>query len=260
MSTFTSYPLPPISYLLKTMFFRKKNPSSAKIPNHIAIIMDGNARWAKVRGFPTTLGHKTGSENVRKVAESCIEIGVKYLTIYAFSSENWNRPQDEVSYLMKLLDNYLEKETKPLIEKDVRIVISGNLEKLPESTKSKIKAMEELTKHNKSLLLNVAFSYGSRQEIVDATKKISLAVSEGKISLDQLDENLFSQNLYHPEIPDPDLLIRTAGDVRLSNFLLWQAAYSEFYFTKTFWPDFDKKQLLQAITEFNKRERRYGKR
>lgn len=241
------------------MFFKKKT-QILTIPTHIAIIMDGNARWAKLRGLPLALGHKTGSENVRKIAESCIEIGVKNLTIYAFSSENWNRPQDEVEYLMKLLDNYLEKETKPLIEKDVRIVISGNLEKLPNTTKSKIKTLEDLTRNNKTLILNVAFSYGSRQEIVDAVKKISLAVSEGKISLPQIDEKLLAQNLYQPEIPDPDLLIRTGGDLRISNFLLWQVAYCEFHFTKVFWPDFSKQHLLQAIKEFNKRERRYGKR
>jgi len=243
-------------------FFKKSSPKNTldKIPLHIAIIMDGNSRWAKNKGLPTTFGHKQGSENVRKIAESCIEIGVKNLTIYAFSSENWNRPQEEVEYLMKLLDNYLEKETKPLIEKDVRIVISGNLEKLSDATKAKIKALEDLTKNNQSLTLNVAFSYGSRQEIVDATKKISLAVIEGKISLTELDEKLFAQNLYQPEIPDPDLLIRTAGDIRLSNFLLWQAAYAELYFTEVFWPDFDKHHLFQAINEFNKRERRYGKR
>ncbi len=242
------------------MLFRKKNSLPQKIPTHIAIIMDGNARWARSRGLPLSVGHKSGSDNVRRVAEACIDIGVKNLTVYAFSSENWNRPKEEVEYLMKLLDNYLEKETKPLIEKNVRIVISGNLQLLPQSTKDKIYALEELTKNNQSLTLNVAFSYGSRQEIVDAVKKISLAVSEAKISLEQITETYLSQNLYHPEIPDPDLLIRTAGDVRLSNFLLWQAAYAELYFTEVFWPDFGKKDLLQAINEFNKRERRYGKR
>lgn len=241
------------------MFFSKK-PLPKKIPAHIAIIMDGNARWAKVRGLPTKVGHKNGSENLRKVAESCIEIGVKYLTVYAFSSENWNRPQDEVDYLMKLLENYLEKETQSLIEQDVRILISGNLERVSLSLKEKISDIENKTKNNKTLTLNVAFSYGSRQEIVDAAKKIALAVSEGKISVAELDENLVCQNLYQPEIPDPDLLIRTAGDHRLSNFLLWQAAYAELHFTKVFWPDFAKKDLIHAISEFNKRERRYGKR
>jgi len=244
-------------------FLRKKNIEEVfdlKIPTHIAIIMDGNARWAKAKNLPLALGHKSGSENVRKIAESCIEIGVKNLTIYAFSSENWDRPQDEVSYLMKLLDEYLEKETKPLIEKDVKIIISGNLEKLPTSTKEKIAAIQNQTKNHQALTLNVAFSYGSRQEIVDAAKKIALDVSQGKISVDEINAEIFSQNLYNPKIPDPDLLIRTAGDLRLSNFLLWQLAYAEFYFTKTYWPDFNKSELMRAISEFNKRERRYGKR
>lgn len=244
-------------------FWRKKNSEKGpdlKIPQHIAIIMDGNARWAKSKNLPLKVGHKIGSENVQKIAENCIELGVKYLTIYAFSSENWQRPEEEVSYLMKLLDEYLEKETKPLIEKNIRILISGNLEKLPEKTKEKIKAIEAETRNNNALTLNVAFSYGSRQEIVDAAKNLALAVSQGKISVEQISEELLSQNLYNPEIPDPDLLIRTAGDLRLSNFLLWQLAYAEFHFTKIYWPDFSKKDLLQAISDFNKRERRYGKR
>jgi undecaprenyl diphosphate synthase len=246
------------------MFFLKKRnhqeASDLKIPQHIAIIMDGNARWAKSKNLPLQVGHKIGSENVRKICEACIEIGVKNLTLYAFSSENWNRPADEVNYLMKLLDEYLEKETKPLAEKGVKILISGNLKKLPESTKSKIDRIQEETKNNQSLTLNVAFSYGSRQEIVDAARKIALEVSMNKLSLEQITEESFSQNLYHPEIPDPDLLIRTAGDLRLSNFLLWQAAYAELYFVETYWPNFNKENLLQAILEFNKRERRYGKR
>lgn len=242
------------------MFFsRKKNieeTSDLLIPQHIAIIMDGNARWAKEKNLPLQIGHKTGANNLQKVSEACIELGVKFLTVYAFSSENWNRPPEEVSYLMKLLEEYLDKETKPLIEKDVKIIISGNLQKLAESTKEKIKKIEDLTKNNGALTLNVAFSYGARQEIVDAVKKII----EEKIPAEKIDENLISTKLYHPEIPDPDLLIRTAGDLRISNFLLWQIAYCEFYFTETYWPDFSKKNLLEAINSFNKRERRYGKR
>lgn len=242
------------------MFFsRKKNKeeiTDLKIPQHIAIIMDGNARWAKQKNLPIKIGHKAGSENVRKISENCIELGVKFLTIYAFSSENWDRPQEEVNYLMNLLEEYLEKETKPLIEQGVKILISGNLQKLADSTKKKIIEIEEITKDNKSLTLNVAFSYGSRQELVDAVKKIT----EQKIPAKEINEELISKNLYHPEIPDPDLLIRTAGDLRVSNFLLWQIAYSELYFTETYWPDFDKKNLLTAIQSFNKRERKYGKR
>lgn len=244
-------------------FFKKKKLSQANkinIPRHIAIIMDGNARWAKSKNLPLKIGHKIGSENLRKIAESCIELGVKYLTVYAFSSENWDRPKDEVEYLLNLLNEYLTKETAPLIEKGVKIIISGNLEKLDSATKNNIAKIEEQTKNNQALTLNVAFGYGARKEIVDAAKKIALAVREAKISVDEITENLFSQNLYNPQIPSPELLIRTGGDLRLSNFLLWQVAYCEFYFTKTFWPDFNKKDLMQAIFEFNQRERRYGKR
>ncbi|MBU6339572.1 MAG: isoprenyl transferase [Rickettsiales bacterium] len=245
------------------MFFCKKKSIeelNLRIPAHVAIIMDGNARFAKSKGLPLKVGHKLGSENVKKIAESCIELGVKYLTLYAFSSENWDRPKDEVEYLMKLLEEYLEKETAPLMEKDVKIIISGNLEKLSQSIKSKIKSIEELTKDNKSLVLNVAFSYGARREIVDAVRNIAIAVNKGEITIDEINEDVFTKKLYRPEIPNPDLLIRTAGDIRVSNFLLWQIAYSELYFTKVFWPDFNKNHLIEAITEFNKRERRYGKR
>ncbi len=245
------------------MFFLKKSENKIpdlKIPEHVAIVMDGNARWAKSKNLPLQVGHKIGSENVRKIAESCIDLGVKNLTIYAFSSENWDRPISEVEYLMKLLEDYLDKETKPLMEKDIKIVVSGNLERVSSNLKASIARIEEITKNNKVLTLNVAFSYGSRQEIIDAVKKISLAVAEGKISVEMIDEKLFVENLYQPEMPDPSLLIRTAGDLRLSNFLLWQVAYTELYFTEVFWPDFNKNHLLQAIQEFNKRERRYGKR
>ncbi|OFW80693.1 MAG: di-trans,poly-cis-decaprenylcistransferase [Alphaproteobacteria bacterium RIFCSPLOWO2_01_FULL_40_26] len=244
------------------MFFcgRKK----IKIPQHIAIIMDGNARWARSKGLPLQIGHKTGAENLRKISENCLEIGVKFLTVYAFSSENWNRPKDEVNYLMNLLGEYLEKETKPLMEKNIRIVISGNLEKLSVKLKEKINHIQNMTKNNFGLTLNVAFSYGARQEIIDAAKKIALAVSKGEISVDAIDEKFFAANLYQPEIPpkipDPDLLIRTSGEFRISNFLLWQLAYSELYFTEVYWPDFSKKHLLAAIKNFNQRERRYGAR
>jgi len=244
-------------------FSFKKNDlknSDLQIPTHIAIIMDGNARWAKSKNLPLKIGHKMGAENLQKIAESCIKIGVKYLTVYAFSSENWNRPKEEVDYLMKLLDEYLTREMKPLMEKNVKILISGNLEKLSDSTKSKITEIEHLTKDNKALTLNVAFSYGSRQEITDAIKKIAEDCKTGKINLDEINEELVAKNLYRCEIPDPDLLIRTAGDLRVSNFLLWQIAYTELYFTESYWPDFSEQDLTLAIKSFNKRERRYGKR
>lgn len=243
-------------------FFKKKQSQSSHItpPSHIAIIMDGNARWAKAKNVPLQVGHKKGSQNVQDIAQACIDLGVKYLTIYAFSSENWDRPASEVSCLMQLLENYLEKETKPLIEKNVCIMVSGDLNRLSKPLQDKINHIQNITKNNQSLTLNVAFSYGSRQEIVNAVKNISLAVKEGKITVDDIDEALFSQHLYQKQIPDPDLLIRTAGDYRISNFLLWQIAYSELYFTQVYWPDFNKNHLIEAIATFNQRERRYGKR
>jgi undecaprenyl diphosphate synthase len=222
--------------------------------------MDGNARWAKSKALPLSIGHKTGAQNLRKVAKNCIEVGVKYLTVYAFSSENWNRPKKEVTYLMKLLEEYLDNEVKELMENDIKILVTGNLEKLAKSTKAKIAAVEDQTQNNKSLTLIIAFSYGSRQEITDAAKQIAAEYAEKKISLTQIDENFFAKKLYQPEVPNPDLLIRTAGDFRLSNFLLWQAAYAELYFTKVYWPDFSKKDLVAAIKDFNKRDRRYGER
>jgi undecaprenyl diphosphate synthase len=231
-----------------------------KVPRHIAIIMDGNARWAKKRGLPLQIGHKTGSQNLQKIAQDCIHLGVKILSVYAFSSENWNRPKSEVSYLLKLLEDYLDNQMQQFLEKKIRIIILGNLERLDEKLKQKILNLQEITKDNQALILNVAFSYGSRSEIIDATKKIALAVSNKEINLAEIDENLFAKNLYQPNLPDPDLLIRTAGDLRVSNFFLWQIAYTEFYFSEVFWPDFCKKNLINAIISFNKRERRYGKR
>jgi undecaprenyl diphosphate synthase len=244
------------------MFFwkKKENIENLQIPKHIAIIMDGNSRWAKLKKLPLSIGHKIGSQNLQKISEAAIEFGVKYLSVYAFSTENWQRPKDEINYLMRLLDEYLEKEVSSLMKKDVRITVSGNLEKLSEDMRQKISRIEDQTKNNKSLFLNVAFSYGSRAEIIDATKKIAELVLNNKISISDINEELLVKNLYNHEIPDPDLLIRTAGDLRISNFMLWQIAYSELYFTKKYWPDFSKKDLLLAIKDFNKRERRYGKR
>ena len=243
-------------------FFSKKTSTNsvAKIPSHIAIIMDGNARFAISKSLPIKIGHKMGADNVQKITDNCIEIGVKYLTIYAFSSENWNRPQEEVKYLMDLLYDYLAKESSELMKRGIKIIVSGNLDNVEERLKNKIAQVEELSKNNTKLTLNVAFSYGARQEIVDATKKIAVAVKNQEIIIEDVNENLFSNYLYHPEIPDPDLLIRTAGDLRISNFLLWQIAYTELYFSEKFWPEFNKSELLKAINNFNKRERRYGKR
>ncbi len=227
---------------------------------HIAIIMDGNARWAKKNNLNIFNGHKKGVHNIKEIALACIEFNIKYLTIYAFSSENWQRSKTEVNNLLKLLDEYLDNGLDPLHENGIRINIFGDLSKIPKNLLDKINQSEEKTKNNKSLILNVAFSYGARQEIVEAAKKVAFAVKEGQINISQVDEELFSKNLYNINLPDPDLLIRTAGDLRVSNFLLWQIAYSELYFVKDFWPDFNKEKLLQAINDFNNRDRRYGKR
>lgn len=234
--------------------------SIPQIPTHIAIIMDGNARWAKKNGLPTAAGHKAGSDTIKKLVKAAAELGVKYLTIYAFSTENWQRPKTEVGYLMTLLKEYLAKEVDELIKNDVKIVVSGNLENVEKSIVEKIKKIADQTKNNQTICLNVAFDYGSRQEIVDAFKKIIVDIKNEKVSVNEISEALISKNLYQPQIPDPDLLIRTAGELRLSNFLLWQLAYTELYFTDKFWPDFSKEDLRLAILDFNQRKRNYGKR
>ncbi|MFT6076836.1 MAG: undecaprenyl diphosphate synthase, partial [Rickettsiales bacterium] len=201
------------------------------IPDHIAVIMDGNARWAKKNIIPLAMGHKAGSKAIKTLVKSAASFGVKYLTIYAFSTENWKRPQEEVGNLMFLLKEYLAKEVDELIENGVKIVVSGNLENVEESTVRKIRSIEEKTKDNQAICLNVAFDYGSRKEIVDSFKKILSSMEDKKINLKDVNEDLISQNLYQPQIPDPDLLIRTGGEMRISNFLLWQLSYSELYFT-----------------------------
>jgi undecaprenyl diphosphate synthase len=246
------------TYNLQLIIFLMDN--SLTIPNHIAVIMDGNARWAKSKNLPLAMGHKAGSQAIKTLVRSAAEFGVKYLTIYAFSTENWQRPKEEVGNLMLLLKEYLAKEVGELIENGVKIVVSGNLENVEKSTIARIKEIEEQTKNNQNICLNVAFDYGSRCEIVDAVKKIVLAKENKEINFDQINEDLISQNLYQPQLPDPDLLIRTAGELRLSNFLLWQLAYSELYFTEKFWPDFSKEDLQKAILDFNQRKRNYGKR
>ena len=231
-----------------------------KIPLHIAIIMDGNARWAKKNNLPLYSGHKKGVENIQNISQACIDCGVKHLTIYAFSSENWQRSKAEVSNLLKLLDEYLEKNIEPLQEKNIKVNVFGDFTSLKPSLVKKIQNIQNKTIHNNSLTLNVAFSYGARQEIISATKKIAFDVIDKKIELKDITEDIFSSKLYNSDLPDPDLLIRTAGDQRLSNFLLWQLAYSELCFVDSFWPEFSKEELLKCIVEFNKRERRYGKR
>lgn len=233
-------------------------PDSSLIPTHVAIIMDGNGRWAKARGLPRTAGHKKGADILRNLLPECQKLGVKYLTIYAFSSENWNRPAPEVSDLMQLLRFYLEREIKALHKNNIRLRVIGNIAKLDERTRKLVTEAEALTAANTSLTLTVALSYGAREELTLAVKAIATAIQHGKLTPDAITETTVSEYLYSKDLPDPDLLIRTGGEQRLSNFLLWQQAYTELFFTPVLWPDFSTEHLQQAIADFARRERRYG--
>lgn len=226
---------------------------------HIAIIMDGNGRWAKKRGLLRQMGHKKGAETVVEIAKGVKEAGVAYLTLYAFSTENWKRSPEEVSALMDLLREYLDKGFKELQENDVSIRFIGERYMLSEDIVEKMRTLEENTRHNKGLVLQIALSYGSRTEIVNAAKRIAKAVKDGDMSLKDVDEQKFSDMLYTSGIPDPDLVIRTSGEQRISNYLLWQIAYSELFFTPTLWPDFTVNELNEIINNYQNRERRYGK-
>ena len=225
------------------------------IPNHVAVIMDGNGRWAKKRGLPRFYGHKKGVDSVRNIVRASAEFGVKYLTLYVFSSENWERPSSEVNKLMGLLENLLRKEEPELNKNNVRVRAVGQVWRLPEKVKENLNYMIDKTKDNTGLVLVLALSYSGRNEIIDAIKKLN----KEKKDFTDLTSQEFRRYLYDPEIPDPDLLIRTAGEKRISNYLLWQCAYSEFYFTDTLWPDFGKKELLAAIEDYAHRKRRFGR-
>ena len=222
---------------------------------HIAIIMDGNRRWVKEKGFPSAFGHKKGVEALKATMRACDDFGIKYLTVYAFSTENWNRKKEEVEFLMGLLAKTLLNELDEMHKENVRIRFLGNVSELSEDLQKIVRNAEEKTKENTGVNLNIAFNYGSRAEIINAIKSI---VKKG-LSVDDITEDLVSKNLYTKEIPDPDLLIRTGGEKRISNYLLWQIAYSEIYVTDAFWPDFDNVELTTAILEFEKRNRRFGK-
>lgn len=226
---------------------------------HIAIIMDGNRRWAQKHGMPKSLGHKKGAENVVKITRAMKESGVKYLTLYAFSTENWQRSEEEVSTLMDLLRDYLEKEFKEIMDNNVRIVFIGERNMLAQDIQDKMFDIEQKSKSNTDLTLCIALSYGSRQEILSATKRVTQLVLDKKIDINNITQETFSSLLYTAEIPDPDILIRTSGEQRISNYLLWQLAYTELFFTDTLWPDFGKEELMNIIAQFNSRERRYGK-
>ena len=229
-----------------------------KIPKHVAIIMDGNGRWAKSKKLPRISGHKAGVKAVREVTKSCSKIGIQHLTLFTFSSENWKRPSMEVNALMKLLSSSIHNELKSLIENNVRFTYIGNIDKFSDSIQNELFHTCEKTKNNSGLNLNLALSYGGRQEILNATKQLIHKMNSGQIKIDDINENTFSKELYTKDLPYPDLLIRTGGDYRISNFLLWQIAYSEFYITDTFWPAFNEDELIKAILEFQKRERRFG--
>jgi len=232
---------------------------TSNIPRHIAIIMDGNGRWANAKGLPRIAGHREGVRTVRKITEICGELNVKILTLYTFSSENWKRPATEVSALMNLLMSSLRKEVKDLMKNNVRFTAIGNINELEFNVQNELIDAIHKTKNNTGLNLNLALSYGSRQEILFAVKKLIDKVSKGEIKVDEIDESVFSKLLFTRNIPDPDLLIRTGGEFRISNFLLWQIAYTEIHVTDTSWPSFGKKELTEAIYEYQNRDRRFGK-
>ncbi len=236
-----------------------ENIPALQVPAHIAIIMDGNGRWANERNLPRYEGHRNGVERVREAIKTCTEIGVKYLTLYAFSKENWSRPGEEVNFLMKLLASYLDNELKEIQKSNVRFRMIGRLSDLPVDIQKKIRRNIESTKDNTGLTLALALSYSGRAEIIDAIRSIAADLKSGKLQSDEINEKLISDFLYTKGLPDPDLLIRTSGELRLSNFMLWQVSYTELYITEKYWPDFRREDLLQAIETYKTRNRRFGK-
>lgn len=244
------------------MFFQKKKLKKEidynNLPTHIGIIMDGNGRWAKKRGLPRSAGHSAGADTLKKIVTECNNMGIKYITVYAFSTENWKRPKEEVDYLMNLLLNYLKDAERTLAGENVVIRAIGSRKELSEEIQEQIIKTEEFTKNNTGIIMNIAVNYGSREEIVQAVKDISEKVINGEVNKDDITPELISGSLYTKNQPDPDLIIRTSGEERISNFLLWQLAYSELWFTKKLWPDFNKNDLIEAIYDFQNRARRFG--
>ncbi len=237
----------------------KEEINSEKLPRHIAIIMDGNGRWAKERGEDRLFGHYNGVESVRNIVEGCAELGIEYLTLYAFSTENWDRPRDEVTGLMELLVQTIRQEVTTLNKNNIRLLVIGNIEMLPPSARKELDEACNDTKLNTGLNLIMALSYSSRWEIIDAVKKIAAEVMAGKITPQEINSKVFENHLCTSNFPDPELMIRTSGEYRISNFLLYQLAYSELYFTDTLWPDFRKENLYKALLDYQNRERRFGK-
>lgn len=233
-------------------------PEFPEIPRHIAVIMDGNGRWAKERGLPRREGHRAGAESVREVTDTCIELGVEYLTLYAFSSENWNRPEAEIKALMSLLDRFLTEKAKDLEKQKIRLLAIGQLDRLPEKTRALLDKIMTRTAHHATMTLVLALSYGGREEIVAAARSLAADAAAGKLSPSDIDGTLFASRLQTAGIPDPDLLIRTSGEMRVSNFLLWQISYAEIVIVKKFWPDFRRNDLIESVREYQRRHRRFG--
>ncbi|MBI4660348.1 MAG: isoprenyl transferase [Verrucomicrobia bacterium] len=244
---------------MSTQVLQLSDQAKATLPAHVAIIMDGNGRWAKERHLPRVEGHRNGVESVRAVVRAAGEVGIKYLTLYAFSVENWNRPKDEVDTLMRYLARYLKNEITELNRSSVRLEVIGQVYRLPEFVQEQLQKTKATLAHNNGLTLILALSYGSRTEIVEAVRNIAARVREGTIEPAEIDERTVAEHLYTRHWPDPDLLIRTSGEMRLSNFLLWQTSYAEFVVTPTLWPDFRRNQFFEALEEYTRRHRRYGK-
>ena len=230
-----------------------------KIPQHVAFIMDGNGRWARKRGLARVLGHEKGVNTIREIARVARELKIKYLTLYAFSKENWARPKREIDFLMKLLSNYLDSELEEMMSNHIRFNTIGKVEELPASIQEKIRRNVRQTEKNRDLLLTLALSYSSRVEITDAAKRLCEQVKSGRLQLEEINEDRLSRELYTAGIPDPDLLIRTSGELRISNFLLWQISYTEIYVSEKYWPDFRKEDFIEAVRDYQKRERRFGR-
>ncbi len=231
---------------------------TSKLPKHLAIIMDGNGRWAKKKGLPRSIGHREGAKVVNRVIADCLDLNIPILTLFAFSTENWKRPKNEIAYLLKLFERVLSKEKANLIKNNIKMNFIGRLNDLPNTLNDKMNELCEATKKNNKLILNIAVNYGGRAEIVDAINSIIMKIDNKKLDIEEINEDTIRDNLYTCNLPDPDLLIRTAGEMRISNFMIWQIAYTEFWVTPVLWPDFNKNNLIEAIINFQKRVRKYG--
>ncbi|MCK5312005.1 MAG: isoprenyl transferase [Desulfobacteraceae bacterium] len=244
---------------MKSDLFTKFDIDSTKLPYHVAIIMDGNGRWAKKKLMNRVRGHEKGAETVRTAITTCRELGIKILTLYAFSTENWSRPQKEINALMKLLKKFIQSEKDELQNKNIKFNVIGQKERLPEDVQKELDLAIERTQDNNKMILNLALSYGAREEITQAVRKIAFKAQQGKLSPEEIDGETISKHLYTADMPDPDLLIRTSGEMRVSNFLLWQIAYSELFITKTLWPDFTRDEFINILRDYQERDRRFGK-